>query len=181
MESKDLERIKEEVKSDVNNFEDVIYLLTLDNIIKLYEDARNVKKEYEFIKVLDNYLSYIKNNYSLKKIEYPLLVDVTVPNEYSKLEENENAFRKIFLTNFYENINYYSKFVDDNSSLYKLYLKFSEYDYDKDILEIEKIVKEIINDRNILVANAFISYREVNNDDNFFIVVIDNLIKKYFE
>ena len=57
MENNDFERIKKEIKSDVNNFEDVIYLLTLDNIIKLYENARNVKKEYEFIKVLDNYLS----------------------------------------------------------------------------------------------------------------------------
>ncbi len=180
MENSDLERIKVEIKNDVNNLEDISYLLTLDNIINLYEEAKNEKKEYEFINILDNYLSYIKNNYQLRKIEYPLLVDITISNEYSKLENNETFFRKMFLSNFYENINYYSKFLDDNTYLHKLYLKLKEYDYDKDILEIEKIVKEIINNRNILVSNAFILHNEVNND-KFLIVIIDSLIKKYFE
>ncbi len=178
MKNNDLENIK----NDINNLEDITYLLTVDNVANLYEKEKLEEKEIEFIKSLDNYLSYIKDNYNLRKIEYFILADITLNNKYSNelLKNDIQEFRKIFLYNLYDNINYYSKFIDDNSSLYKLYLKLSEYDFEKDIIEIENIVKSIINDRNILVSNAFISHNEVINDDSFFIVIIDNLASKYF-
>ena len=104
MENNELERVKREVTNDVDNMEDIIYLLTLDNIINLYESAKNEKKEYEFIKSLDKYLNYIKDNYSLRKIEYIVLTDITLNNKsLSSIIGNESEYKKLFLFNFYDN------------------------------------------------------------------------------
>ena len=182
MENNELERVKREVTNDVDNMEDIIYLLTLDNIINLYESAKNEKKEYEFIKSLDKYLNYIKDNYSLRKIEYIVLTDITLNNKsLSSIIGNESEYKKLFLFNFYDNVMYYSKFVEDDADLYKLGLEFSEYDFDKDIDKIENVVKSIINNRNTLISNAFISHNDIKKEDDYFIVLLDNLASKYYE
>ena len=99
--------------------------------------------------------------------------------------ENENymkyhdAFRKMFLFNFYNNIKFYSKYVSKYNSIniFLNEIKFYKFNNSKDIIMIEERMSKIINNRFSNIYNAFVPYEEIEKQHyEFYIQQIDWII-----
>lgn len=156
-----------------------------------------ITSEEKFLENLDKYIGYVKDNYFIKHSELTLLIELTLNNKYNEIlfemddfHENENyikyhdAFRKMFLYNFYDNICFYSKFVNRYSSI-NLFLdeiKYLDFDDSEDIILIENYLSKIISNRFDNVYNSFIPYNEAEEKQyNFYIHQVDWVLSDYYE
>lgn len=161
-----------------------------------------ITKEEKFLENLDKYISYVRDKYFIEHIEQYLLIEMSLNNKYNDIlysledyhkEENYYKFidkyRKMFLFNFYDNIKFYSKYVDNISPIHTFLKQIKNYDFDneKDIIELENIFIKIIRYRNNNLYNAFVHYNEVKRRDYYFYifqiewVLQDYLKNKYTE
>lgn len=155
-----------------------------------------ITKEEKFLENMDHYISYVKNNYFIDSIEMVLLIELSLNNKYSNIlfslkdfhQENNydeyfDKFRKMFFYNLYNNIVHYSKYVDNNFAIKKMkkHLESLDYDNEKDIKEIEHILKLVIENRKNNIYNCFVPYKEVKRKEiNFYIHQIDWLLEDYY-
>ena len=157
-----------------------------------------ITKEEKFLENLDKYISYVKNHYFIEHIEHIeqyLIIEMSLNNKYSEIlyslddyhkEENYYKFidkyRKMFLFNFYNNINFYSKYADKISVIHTFKKQIMKYNFDneKDIIELEKVFIKIISNRNNNLYNVFVPYNEVKKRDySFYIFQTEWLLQDY--
>ena len=156
-----------------------------------------ITKEEKFLENLDKYISYVRDKYFIEHIEQYLLIEMSLNNKYNDIlysledyhkEENYYKFidkyRKMFLFNFYDNIKFYSKYVDNISPIHTFLKQIKNYDFDneKDIIELENIFIKIIRYRNNNLYNAFVPYNEVKKRDyDFYIFQIEWILQDYLK
>ena len=169
--------------------------------IKLPSDLLYGKKvitgEEKFLENLDKYIGYIRDRYLIDHIELTILIEISLSNKYNKIlfdmddyHQNQNykkyhdAFRKMFLFNFYDNIRFYSKYVDKNEAI-NLFLdetKNLDFDTPKDIILLENIFIKIFNNRHSNLFNSFIPNNEVDEDKyDFYVNQVNWVLSDYYE
>lgn len=154
-----------------------------------------ITKEEKFLDVLDKYIWFVKNNYYIETVEQRLIIELSLKNKYSKILYSLNdyhkgqsynkfiaEFMKMFWFNFYNNIMHFSKSVNSDSSISNLMKKIENFDFEKDIIEIDRIFKPIICNRNNNLVNSFKPYKEIaNRDYNFFLNQVDWVIEDFYK
>lgn len=148
-----------------------------------------ITTEERFLENLNKYIGYVRDHYFINHIEQFCLIETSLTNKYTKclfelkdyhVDENyeyyHDMFRKMFMFNFYDNIFYFSNWVDEDSSIKKFVNKFKDYNFNdkKDILEIEKEFIKIIANRKDNFINAFLHHSKMKERDyNFHICQIE--------
>ena len=148
-----------------------------------------ITSEERFLENLNKYIGYVRDHYFVNHIEQFCLIETSLTNKYTKclfelkdyhVDENyeyyHDMFRKMFMFNFYDNIFYFSNWVDEESSIKKFVNKFKDYNFNdkKDILEIEKEFIKIIANRKDNFINAFLHHSKMKERDyNFYICQIE--------
>lgn len=156
-----------------------------------------ITHEEKFLGNLDKYIGYVRDHYHIDHIEQDMLIELSLTNKYSEIlyclddfHKNQNytkffdGYRKMFLYYFYDNIVYYSNYVDNNSPINKLLNKIKSYsfDNDEDIIEIEKVLIPIINNRKDNIYQSCIPHNEIEElKYNFYINQIEWIISDYYE
>ena len=156
---------------------------------KLLYGRNIITTEERFLENLDKYIGYVRDHYFINHIEQFCMIETSLSNKYTKClfelkdyhnDENYNyyndMYRKMFIFNFYDNIFYFSNYVDDKSSIKKFVNKFKDYNFDNkdDILIIEKEFIKIITNRNNNLINSFVHHSEIKpRDYNFYICQIE--------
>ena len=146
-----------------------------------------ITTEERFLENLNKYIGYVRDHYFVNHIEQFCLIETSLTNKYTKclfelkdyhVDENyeyyHDMFRKMFMFNFYDNIFYFSNWVDEDSSIKKFVNKFKDYNFNdkKDILEIEKEFIKIIANRKDNFINAFLHHSKMKERDyNFYHII----------
>lgn len=190
--------------SSFNCGSEIIKLFSLDHFIKLFESIPKVNvnlsydrsfghkiisKKIMFLGNLNRYIEYIRNNYLININELVIIIDLTLRNKFvdilfSDLDyfEDNNSFeyvenfRKMFLYNLYNNVKFYSKYVNTSSIINKFYKILSEYDFNdnNDILKIEELIIKLINKKKKNISDIFIPYNEIKEEHyNFYILKLE--------
>ena len=169
--------------------------------IKLPSDLLYGKKvitsEEKFLENLDKYIGYIKDRYLIQHIELLILIEMSLSNKYNSIlfdmsdyHHNQNyikyhdAFRKMFLFNFYDNIRFYSKYVDkyDSINLFLDETKDLDFDDPKDIILLENIFIKVFNNRFDNLFNSFVPNNEVDEDKYYFYIhQVNWVLSDYYE
>lgn len=179
----DLERVQELIKQIPDEKIQIDY----DVIFK----RKFITKEEKFLEILDQYITYVKNNYFLNNQEQRLLIEESLKNDYvsillsledpyTKYEDFIKEFKKLFFYNFYSNIKLFSKSVPKGSSLYILYDDIKDFNYDKHIDILETLFREIIKIRKNNLFNSFIYTDEIDNKSyDFYMQQVNWVIDDY--
>ena len=101
-----------------------------------------ITTEERFLENLNKYIGYVRDHYFINHIELFCLIETSLTNKYTKclfelkdyhVDENyeyyHDMFRKMFMFNFYDNIFYFSNWVDEDSSIKKFVNKFKDYNF----------------------------------------------------
>ena len=101
-----------------------------------------ITTEERFLENLNKYIGYVRDHYFINHIEQFCLIETSLTNKYTKclfelkdyhVDENyeyyHDMFRKMFMFNFYDNIFYFSNWVDEDSSIKKFVNKFKDYNF----------------------------------------------------
>lgn len=212
-ETDQIKRMKELSLNKAYSCNGEIYkLFSYDNLPKLIKKIKkgNVKlnssllygrdiitTEERFLENLDKYIGYVRDHYFINHIEQFCMIESTLNNKYAKClfelkdyhnDENYNyyndMYRKMFLFNFYDNIHYFSNFVDDESSLKKFVSAFKDYKFDNknDILVIEKEFIKLLTKRSNNLFNSFLHHSEIKQRDyNFYICQLEWVLDDFYK
>ena len=154
-----------------------------------------VTYEEHFILLLDKYIGYVRDNYLISHSELILVLEETLKNKYSKCLLNKKCFydnynyyaynfKLLFLYNFLTNIKYFSKQNPDYESLQKAskcinMKKLKERSY---LDKIEKLIKQIINNRKNNICNCFIYNKKLDKiNSEFYTFQIDWVLKDFYK
>lgn len=156
-----------------------------------------ITKEEKFIENLDKYIGYIKDNYHISHYELPLLIELSLKNKYSDIlfsledyHEGENyhkfidGFRKMFLFNIVNNAHFYVERTTIISSIRYFISDISKYNFNnkEDIIEIEKIMKRILNNKKDNIYDAYVPHTEVKSRDyDFYTLKLEMVLNSYYE
>ena len=156
-----------------------------------------ITKEEKFLENLDNYISFIKDNYFLDSWEILCLIEVSLENKYSEIlfcEEDfydlnirykyEKSFKRMFMYNLYSNAYYLEEYVDNYTSIKKFTDKFRNMDIDNDenLEKIDFVFKKIIGKRKNNLFNSFVPYTEYNEKNLYFYAQqVDWVLSEYFD
>ena len=139
-----------------------------------------VTHEELFLYNLDKYIGYIKDNYFINHNELIAILPLTLDNKYSKIllskkqfhsDFNYNiyydSFRKMFLSNIFNNMMYYSSFVKNQTNFIEMYDNFKSYDLDdnKNALAFEDFMKKIINVRKNNLIDIFVDHEKIPKNE----------------
>ena len=201
-EIKDMIRIKRMKKialSSIYCCSGEIYKLLDDEIVKklilnidngkiklksdLYYGKINISLEENFISILDSYIGYVRDTYSIKHNGLIMILSETLKNRYNKclfskkeyhFDTNmfRQAFKRMFCANLISNTCYYAK-IDVNkqyNNIHKAndFLKEKKINDEKDLHTIENFYINLINNCNVNLYNLFIPYNEVNKQEVLF-------------
>ena len=135
-----------------------------------------VSSDELFLYNLDRYICYVRDNYLINHAELQAILPMTLDNKYSDIllsqldfhkdsnyEYYYDGFKKMFLYNFYENINYYYNNTSGFLTLKRFKTQIESYDFNNknDISTIEKLFIKVINNRKNNLYVAFIPHDEV--------------------
>lgn len=148
-----------------------IYKLSDKNYIKdLISKSNDI--DY-FIKMLDSYINYIKNNYLINTDDFIMVINYSLQNKYNEVLIKKSDkdyfyddFKKLFLYNIVSNIKYYSKHKKFYYiSVLNIFLKDKNMNNDYDIECIEKLFINIINSSKEDLTFLFIPYNILNKNE----------------
>lgn len=157
----------------------------------------SISEEEKFLENLDKYIEYVKNHYFIDYMEQLLIIEESLKSKYANIlfslkdfhsdnnyEEYHDSFRKMFFYNFYSNICFFSKMLEQNSYTRKLYDELKKYNYDNknDMLLIEKKLSKVIISRNNNLYNAFVDHAMVIKESiSFYMIQIEWIISDYYK
>lgn len=155
-----------------------------------------ITREEKFLENLNNYIGYVKKTFHINYIEELLIIDITLSNKYSEIlysikdyHEDDNYYyyinyyKKMFLYNFIQNVLFFDKYVDCNSSIHLFALDISKYDFDDEteLNTLEKIVQNIIKVRNDNLYDSFIPFNEIKKRSyDFYIIKLEMILDDYY-
>ena len=118
-----------EFKYIISNLDENIYINVTSNLI---HKTKQINQIEQFIFNLDNYITFIKQFIQINPLELKYIINLTIYNKnnkilysnlyyYSNIEKYNNEFKKIFMYNYYKNINKLRKtFVIEKRNFVKL-------------------------------------------------------------
>lgn len=157
-----------------------------------------ITKEEKFLENLDHYITYVKNTYHIDCIEQLLLLEMGLDNKYAEKcllslkdfhdEENYNEyfnyFRRMFLFNIFNNIQYYHFEDEGSEAINRAYNELDKYDFnsDNDILFIERMFIDVFKARDNNLFNAFDSHKKIRNNEQlpFYITQLEWVLSDYY-
>lgn len=167
---------------------------------KLVFGKDTITLEERFLENVDRYITYIRDNFYFSSTEQFLTIEESLKNKYAKIllcKDNIHSannqyerikkytcgFIRMYLYNFYTNINLFSKLYEDNTYTKRLKKELSKYDFDddKDIFEIEKIFTKIVYIRRNNIYNCFIPINEIERKHyDFYAFQLEWCLKDYY-
>lgn len=144
---------------------------------KLLYGRDYITLEENFVSLLDKYIGYVRNTYTIRANELVIILEETLKNMYNRTlfykvdfhkspEIFLNYFKKMFLANLVYNTRYYAK--KDKYKEYlglqqaNLFLDGKQLTDDKDLDKIEKFYINVINNRKDNLYDSFIPHGELN-------------------
>lgn len=162
---------------------------------KLLYGRDYITYEENFISLLDKYIGYIRDTYTIRHNELIIIIEESLKNIhnsclYIKTDFHDgyefyvNDFKKLFLANPVYNIRFYSKYGKEYKYLQRAYkfLENKKLTESKDLIEIEKFFIDVINNRRDNLVSLFIPHSEIKSKDyDFHIHQIDWILKDYYK
>lgn len=144
---------------------------------KLLYEKNEITLEENLISILDKYIGYVRDTYTINHNELLIILEQTLKNNYNKelfvvadfhecSEIFLNGFKKMFLANLVYNTRYYAK--QDTNNIYhslqkaNLFLESKSLSNSKDIKEIEKFYIKVISNRKSNLYNIFLPHSEID-------------------
>ena len=163
----------------------------------LLYDKDEITYEENFISILDKYVGYIRETYTINHNELVIIVEETLKNIYnrclfiqydfhSSYEIFLKAFKRMFLANLVYNTRYYAK-KDVNKEYLgiqktNIFLDGKKLNDDEDLKKIEEFYINVINNRKSNLYNAFIPHSEIDKRQiNFYIHQLDWVYDDYYK
>lgn len=163
---------------------------------KLKYGKDEITLEEKFLENLDNYITYVKDNYFVNSIEQFILIELSLNNKYANILYSDidyyndfnyqiyhNEYKKMFFYNLFENIKFYANLYKESDYLHRFSLELKDLNYNdnKDIVKIEKLLKNVIIKRNNNLFNAFTYYKDVKKRDySFYFYQVEWVISEYY-
>lgn len=163
---------------------------------KLKYGKDEITLEEKFLENLDNYITYVKDNYFVNSIEQFILIELSLNNKYSAILYSDidfyndfnyqiyhNEYRKMFFYNLFENIKFFANLYKESDYLHSFFLELKDLNYNdnNDIIKIEKLLKKVIISRNNNLFNAFTYYKDVKKRDySFYFYQVEWVISEYY-
>lgn len=162
---------------------------------KLLYGRDYITYEENFISILDKYIGYIRDTYTIKHNELIMVIEESLKNVHSdclfvKVDFHDNyeifgnKFKQLFLANIVYNIRFYAKYGEEYESIQKanLFLKDKKLNEIKDLIKIEKFFIEVINNRKDNLFNCFVPHSEVKSKDyDYYMHQLDWVLKDYYK
>lgn len=153
--------------------------------------------EENFISILDKYIGYVRDNYNINHNELVIILEQTLKNVYSrcffiKSDYHEmpelfiKSFKQVFLANLVYNTTFYTK-KDIGKNYHALqranmFLETKKLNEHKDLEEIEKFFKKVINNRKSNLYNLFVPHGEIDKKQlDFYIHQVDWIYDDYYK
>lgn len=170
-------------------------LLYEKNEITLEENE--ITLEENLISILDKYIGYVRDTYTINHNELLIILEQTLKNNYNKelfvvADFHEcpkiflNGFKKMFLANLVYNTRYYAK--QDTNNIYhslqkaNLFLESKSLSNSKDIKEIEKFYIKVISNRKSNLYNIFLPHSEIDKKQlPFYFHQVDWIYDDYYK
>ncbi len=153
--------------------------------------------EENFVALLDKYVGYVRNTYTIKHNELVIILEETLKNMYNrslyiKSDYHDSVdiflqeFKRMFLANLVYNTRYYAK--KDIEKRYNaiqkvnVFLEGKQLNDEKDLDKIEKFYIGIINNRKDNLYNAFIPHKEIDrNKTDFYMQQLNWIYEDYLK
>lgn len=154
-----------------------------------------ISYEEHFILLLDKYIGYVRDNYLISHSELVFILKETLKNKYTKcllskkfFHDNYDYylynFKLMFLYNFINNIEYFSKLYIDSNSIKKIskYIDITKLKDNEYLNSIEKLIKEIVNNRKNNLYTCFIYNQDMDKKRNdYYFYQIDWVLEDYYK
>ena len=164
---------------------------------KLLYEKNEITLEENLISILDKYIGYVRDTYTINHNELLIILEQTLKNNYNKelfvvADFHEcpeiflNGFKKMFLANLVYNTRYYVK--QDTNNIYhslqkaNLFLESKSLSNSKDIKEIEKFYIKVISNRKSNLYNIFLPHSEIDKKQlPFYFHQVDWIYDDYYK
>lgn len=186
----------------------LLCLETLQNLIKDIEKGKislsssllygkkEITLEENFVSILDSYVGYVRDTYSIRHNGLVLILEETLKNLYNKClfekedfhRQNEKfikSFKCMFFANLVNNTRYYAERDTDKEyfGVQKAneFLKDKELTNDDDIFTMEKFYIDSINCSHHNLYNIFIPYKDIDEKQiDFYMNQLNWFYEDYF-
>lgn len=164
---------------------------------KLLYGKNKITLEENFISILDKYIGYVRDTYTINHNELIIILEQTLKNNYNTdlfvstdFHKNPelflNNFKRLFLANLVYNTHFYA--ISDINKVYNSlqrankFLEQKNINDSKDIIDLEKFYIDIINNRKNNLYNIFIPYKEIDEKQlSFYLQQVDWIYEDYYK